>query len=184
MKSIILTHSMYQDQEIIYPYHRLREEGDVVIIAEKTGKIRGILGTEIEAHESIDIISLAYLNFDLLVLPGGVKAMEKLRQNENALSFVRLWFLSTGKPVASMCSGAQMLISARVFLKGQRLAAYPAMRVDVENAGAVFVDAPVVVDGRIISSPHYKHLAEWMRAAINAVHPGPAILSGTVRDAA
>ncbi len=180
MKSIILTHSMYQDQEVIYPYYRLREEGDVVIIAEKTGKIRGILGTEIESHGSIDAeVLFRYLNFDLLVLPGGVKAMEKLRQNEHALAFVRRWFLDVGKPVASMCSGAQMLISARVLLRRQHISAYPAMRVDVENAGAVFVDTPVVVDGNIISSPHYRHLAEWMRAAINAVHPGPAILSGT-----
>lgn len=172
MKSIILTHSMFQDQEILYPYYRLREEGEVVLVAEAFGKIKGILGTEIEAECSIDSGFSneegveSFLNLDLLVLPGGVKAMEKLRQNAYALHFVACWF-DLGKPIASMCSGAQMLLSARVPLKGRRLAAYPAMAVDVENAGATFVNEPVVVDGNLVSSPHYKYLAEWMRAAID-----------------
>ena len=168
MKSIILTHSGYQDQEIIYPYYRLREEGEVKIVAEDAGKISGILVTGILAHMSTKELRLDYQwfrDFDLLVLPGGVKAMEKLRQDETATAFVTYWN-GLGKPIASMCSGAQMLISARVPLKGHRLAAYPAMAVDVENAGAVFVNEPVVVDGNIVSSPHYNHLAEWMCTAI------------------
>lgn len=172
MKSIILTHSGYQDQEVIYPYYRLREEGEVVLVAETIGKIRGILGTEISSDAPIcELRDLRpdvsyYTQFDLLVLPGGVKAMEKLRQDVAALTFVAYWN-GRGKPIASMCSGAQMLISARVPLKGRRLAAYPAMAVDVENAGAVFVNEPVVVDGNIVSSPHYMWLAEWMRGAID-----------------
>lgn len=180
MKSIILTHSMYQDQEVIYPYHRLREEGQVIIVAEQRGKIRGILGTEIMAEAmtadllltsapTMTFTERALINFDLLLLPGGVKAMEKLRQDANALMFIVGWW-DTGKPIASMCSGAQMLISARVPLKGWRLAAYPAMAVDVENAGATFISDPVVVDGKLVSSPHYNWLAEWVRMAITLVN--------------
>lgn len=168
MKSIILTHSLYQDQEVIYPAYRLREEGDVVIVAEKTGMIRGILGTEIHAHVATSVITKYYHDYDLLVLPGGVKAMEKLRQDQDALYFVKQW-ADLNKPIASMCSGAQMLISARVHLIGRRIAAYPAMAVDVENAGAIFVNEPVVVDGNIVSSPHYKWLTEWMKATIGLV---------------
>lgn len=168
MKSIILTHSGYQDQEVIYPYYRLREEGRVVLVAEKIGKVRGILGTEIDADLDTPSLTSVFAGFDLLVLPGGVKAMEKLRQDRAALAFVSRW-ATDGKPIASMCSGAQMLISARVPLKGRRLSAYPAMAVDVENAGSAFINEPVVVDGNIVSSPHYKHLAEWMLAAIDLV---------------
>lgn len=168
MKSIILTHSGYQDQEIIYPYYRLREEGEVVIVAESNEKIRGILGTEIKSDmKPLDAWPIMP-SFDLLVLPGGVKAMEKLRQDARALQIIVHWS-KFNKPIASMCSGAQMLISARVPLKGRRLAAYPAMAVDVENAGAVFVNEPVVVDGNIVSASHYMHLAEWMKAAIELV---------------
>ena len=146
-----------------------------MLIAEEVGKIRGILGMEIEADCSTGTGFLneegieSFLNLDLLVLPGGVKAMEKLRQDANALVFIAEWW-DTNKPIASMCSGAQMLLSARVPLQGRRLAAYPAMAVDVENAGAVFVNEPVVVDGNLVSSPHYKHLAEWMRTAIDFVY--------------
>lgn len=168
MRSIILTHSQYQDQEVIYPYHRLLEEGEVKIVAEKTGKIRGILGTEIEASQLLSDLQIgfpAFITYDLLVLPGGVKAMEKLRQNTSALFFVEQWY-SLGKAIASLCSGAQMLISTRIPLKGHQLAAYPAMAVDVENAGAVFVNTPVVVSKNIISSPHYNHMAVWLPEAI------------------
>ncbi len=151
------------------PYYRLQEEGTVLIAAEKTGKIRGILGTEITSNMTTGILNNPddnYLEtFDLLVLPGGVKAMEKLRQDKDALKFVKAW-ADRNKPIASICSGAQMLISARVHLIGRHIAAYPAMAVDVENTGAVFVNEPVVVDGNIISSPHYNHLAAWMKVVI------------------
>ncbi len=172
MKSLILTHSMYQDQEVLYPFYRLQEEGTVLIAAEKVGKIKGILGTEVPSNMTTATLTNSdddYLNvFDLLVIPGGVKAMEKLRQDRNALDFVAHW-AGVNKPIASICSGAQMLISARVHLIGRRIAAYPAMAVDVENTGAVFVDEPVVVDGNIVSSPHYNHLAGWIKAAIDSL---------------
>ncbi len=167
MKSIILTHSMFQDQEVQYPFFRLQEEGTVFVAAEQVGKIKGILGTEVPSHMTTETLINSeddYLRtFDLLVLPGGVKAMEKLRQDKNALDFVAHW-AGVNKPIASICSGAQMLISARVRLIGRRISAYPAMSVDVENTGAIFVNEPVVVDGNIISSPHYNHLAAWMKA--------------------
>lgn len=171
MKSLILTHSMYQDQEVLYPFYRLQEEGTVLVVAEKVGKIRGILGTEIQSNMTTDMLLLEdnYIKaFDLLVLPGGVKAMEKLRQDKDALAFVKAW-ADRNKLIASICSGAQILISARVHLIGRRIAAYPAMAVDVENTGAVFVNEPVVLDGNIVSSPHYNHLAEWMKTAIALV---------------
>ena len=175
MRSIILTHSLYQDAEVLYPYYRLREEGEVVVVAEAVGKCRGILGTEIEADRATSELSVTeyFFHFDLLVLPGGVKALEKLRQDAEALYFVGRWF-DASRPLASICSGAQMLISARAPLEGRRLTAYPAMAVDVENAGAMYVDAPVVIDGNLVSAPHYRHLAEWMRAAIDLVKDGHA----------
>jgi len=172
MKSIILTHSMYQDQEVSYPAYRLQEEGTVFIAAEQVGKIRGILGTEIQSNMTTVTLNNSednYLStFDLLVLPGGVKAMEKLRQDRHALTFVKRW-ADKNKPIASMCSGAQMLISACVPLQGRKLSVYPAMAVDVENAGAIFVNKPVVIDGNLISSPHYNHLTVWMKTAIDLV---------------
>ena len=161
MKSLIITHSGFQDQELIYPYHRLREVGLVFVVAEHSGPIRGILGVTMKCDSDLAFLYSAVVSdFDLLVVPGGVKAMEKLRQNKDAVEFVQAWNLA-GKRIAVLCSGAQLLITARI-LRGRRITTYPAMRVDVENAGAEYIAAPVVVDHNIISCPHYDHMAEWM----------------------
>ena len=172
MNSLIITHSGFQDQEVVYPYYRLREEGHVVTVAETTGRVRGILGSHVSADVSLADFSWAhsqYHAFDLLVIPGGVKALEKLRLEKAVIEFVYLWVMA-GKPTAAICSGAQLLITARV-LEGRRIAAYPAMAVDVENAGATFVNEPVVVDQNLVTSPHYDHLATWLITAISLITP-------------
>lgn len=167
MRALIITHTGYQDQEVIYPYYRLMEDARgaacPLIASDKgMGIVRGILGTEIESHTHISAV--LSLDLDLLVLPGGVKAMEKLRQNFNVLEFIDK-ANRRGITIAAMCSGVQLLISARI-LEGRRVTIYPAFAVDVENAGAEYVDAPVVTDGNLVTSPHYRHLGEWMAEAI------------------
>ena len=172
MKALILIRSQFQDQEVHYPYHRLREEGcEPIVMAEKTGMIKGILGTEIEAQwQHGKFRNLSGLGgsdlreMDLLVIPGGVKAMEKLRQDEDVLTFIKGWMYE-GKTLSMMCSGIQLLISAEV-VKGRRLTCYPAFGIDAKNAGADYVDAPVVTDDNLVTSPHHKYLAEWMAETI------------------
>ena len=175
IKSIIITHTGYQDQEVIYPYHRLVEESapDLlpVVFAENVGPVRGILGTEIEATQNLralDTFSMSdWMQFDLLVLPGGVKALEKLRLNVGLITFIAGWNHAK-KVIAVTCSGVQLLISARA-VKGHSIACYPAFAIDVENAGGRYLDEPVAVSGHIVSSPHYRHLSPWMAAAIAQV---------------
>lgn len=173
MKSIILTHSSFQDQEVHYPFHRLREEGDEpLVIAERSGPIVGILGTKIEAAKTYSVLdqmqTIASLmeEHDLLVLPGGVKAMEKMRQVQPVLTFIAGW-MKVDKPLACMCSGVQLLISAKA-VKGRLLTCYPAFGIDAENAGAVYAEGPsVCIDRHLVTSPHYKWLTEWMLHAIS-----------------
>ena len=102
-----------------------------------------------------------------------MKALEKLRQQKNILSLIAK-FVHAGKIVASTCHGAQLLISAKV-VKGRRISAYYSIADDVNNAGAIYVDQPYVIDGTIISSPHYKHMGAWMKAVISeyAKHKSP-----------
>jgi len=163
----MITWEGYQDQEVIYPYYRLLEEGfQVDISAEKTGWIYGILGTKMKATvESKAIGSTLFVkDYDFLVLPGGVKSLEKIRQQPNVLSFIRE-FVETGKIVASTCHGAQLLISAKV-TKGKKISGYYSIKDDIENSGAEYVNAPVVISENIVSSPHYDHMGPWMKAAI------------------
>lgn len=167
-KALIITWDGYQDQEVIYPYYRLLEEGFVVnISSEKIGWFNGILGTKMEANiASSSITDDSVKEYDFLLIPGGVKALEKLRQQQNVLSFIKT-FVDNKKIVASTCHGAQLLISAKV-TKNRIISGYYSIKDDIINSGATYMDAPCVISENIITSPHYKHMGPWMKAAIDA----------------
>ena len=164
----MITWEGYQDQEVIYPYYRLLEdEFKVDISAEKEGWIFGILGTKMKVNVEAKAIgaTLFVRDYDFLVLPGGVKALEKTRQQQNILSFI-YDFVKSGKIVASTCHGAQLLISAKV-TKGRKISGYYSIKDDIENSGAEYVNSPAVVSGNIVSSPHYDFMGQWMKTALD-----------------
>jgi len=171
-KALILTWSGFQDQEVVYPYYRLLGDGfSVSVVADKRdelSRVYGILGVGMPCHilmEEFKSSSPDYIrDYDLLVLPGGVKSLEKLRQEDIVLRFIHEWD-SKGKPIASTCHGAQLLISAKV-VKGRKVSGYYSLQDDVNNAGAVYSRDPVVVDGNLITSPHYDFMGEWMETVI------------------
>ena len=155
--SVIISGELAQDHEFIYPFYRLLEERsnlDVCIIGGKSSK--GIMGTNLppnKDHPVKDISQLKVENYDLLVLPGGVKAMEKIRQNKILINFISDFYNHDNqKIIACICSGAQLLISANII-----------------NAGAIYTDEEVVYDQRIFTTAHYKDMGPWMKAAIDAV---------------
>jgi len=166
-KALILTYSKYQDHEVIYPYYRVQEEGfDVDIMADTKGRIHGILGTYMECTKTVDDLNdentfNEYMQtYDLLVIPGGVKALEKLRQEKQALRFINKWD-AEGKTIACICHGAQMLISAQI-TRGRDISGYYSITDDIINSGANYVDAPSVTSHNIVTCPHYKWMGEWM----------------------
>lgn len=165
--ALIITWDGYQDQEVIYPYYRLlEEEFNVDISAEKRGWFYGILGTKMEATiESQSINENSVDKYNFLLIPGGVKALEKLRQQANILKFITK-FVEAKKVVASTCHGAQLLISAKV-TKNRVISGYYSIQDDITNSGAIYSDAPYVISDNIVTSPHYKHMGPWMKAAIN-----------------
>lgn len=98
MKAIIVTWEKFQDHEVIYPYYRLLEEGfEVDIMSNALGRIHGIMGTNMESSlltsELDDVNKFDELleRYDIMVVPGGVKALEKLRQESNVLKFINAW---------------------------------------------------------------------------------------------
>lgn len=166
-KALIITGQGFQDQEVIYPYYRLLEDEFKVDIAAKNKEMLfGILGLKIEANISFEEINEE--NYDLLVLPGGVKALEKIRQESKIIQFIKEWD-GKQKIIASICHGAQLLISAKV-IKGRKISGYYSIKDDIENAGAKYIDAPFVTDHNIISSPHYKHIGPWMKEVIKQLY--------------
>jgi protease I len=169
-KALIITWEKFQDHELIYPYYSLQEAGyEVTLMANKTGKIWGSLGTHMPCDVETSIFEdeatrQQYLSeYEILLVPGGVKALEKVRQEQGVLKFIQEWN-ATNKTIFSVCNGAQLLISAKI-LQGRTLSGYYSINTDIENAGATYSRGPVVVDGNIISCPHYDFMAEWMRTA-------------------
>mgnify|MGYP003111575024 CR=1 FL=1 len=163
-KALIITWESFQDQEVVYPYYRLKEEtDDVKIISNVKGRFHGIMGVNMFSHDTLDNLPI-YSDYDFLVLPGGVKSLEKLRQEENVLEFIRQWDVD-GKLIASTCHGAQLMISAEI-TEGREISGYYSIRDDINNSGAIYVDAPAVIDDNIVSSPHYDYMGDWMKAAI------------------
>lgn len=173
--AILITWNGFQDQELVYPYYRLIGAGyDCKIIADSRdskGRIYGILGVNMPCQVLLkDFLedSSTYLEEGkLLVIPGGVKALEKLRQEVKVIEFVRKWN-DLGKVISSTCHGAQILISAGV-TKGRAIAGYYSIKDDIENSGAKYSADPVVCDGNIVSSPHYDFMGEWMEASLKTV---------------
>jgi len=168
-RAIIISGNLVQDHEFIYPFYRLIEENFEVEVCLNEGKpVKGILGTDIppnKNHPVKDIKSINSKDYNFLVLPGGVKSLEKVRQNKDIIDFISK-FHKEGKIIACICSGAQLLISAKI-VKGKKISGYYSMKDDIENAGAIYTDLPAVIDDKIVTTAHYKDLGPWMKAALD-----------------
>lgn len=172
-KALIITYDQFQDQEVVYPYYRL--EGELIethIVSsnrDEKNRTYGILGVNMPCHLTLDEFKANIENnlesYELLILPGGVKSLEKLRQEHFVIDFIRKWH-DLGKLIASTCHGAQLLISAGV-TKNRKISGYYSIEVDIRNSGAIYSREPVCVDGNIVSSPHYDHMGIWMETVIN-----------------
>lgn len=164
--SLIIAGKLVQDHEFIYPYYRLKEAHfnvDVAVRGRET--VYGSMGCRIEPTH--DIPELSPEAYRLLVIPGGAKAMEYMRQDRELIRFIS-GYHAGGGTIACICHGAQLLISAGL-VGGHRISGYYSIEDDIRNAGGEYVNAPSVVDERIVTSPHYKYLGDWMRAALELV---------------
>lgn len=162
-KALIITGKMVQDHEFIYPYYRLLEEGYEVDVATNNKElVSGQIGVKVTP--TIDIKDISIDNYKILVIPGGAKCMEYLRQDKRVINFIKEAF-NKKIIIASICHAAQMLISAKI-VKGREIAGYYSLQDDIENAGAKYLDKPFVISENIVTTAHYKDIGPWMRAAI------------------
>lgn len=155
----------FEDSEATSPIETLEGAGvEVTVIAQETGAVKGKKGASVEATATIADSNID--DFDLLVIPGG-GAPENLRIDDTAVDFTRR-FVESGKPVASICHGPQLLISAKV-LPGRTVTAVNKIRDDITNAGATYVDEEVHVDGNLISSRVPDDLPAFNKALLTAL---------------
>lgn len=162
---LIISADGFEDLELLCPMYRLLEAGyGLDIAALQKGTITGIKGYTVQANLRIqDVSRYPSQAYDLLLLPGG-KAPASLRLNETVLDIARDFELS-GKLIASICHGPQILISAGL-LKGKRATSYSSVAQELEKAGATYEDQDVVVDGNHIFSRTPKDLPAFNRAII------------------
>ena len=168
-KAIIISGNLAQDHEFIYPFYRLLEDEFMVDVCMNEGtKVKGYFGTDLPPNKNHPVIKIEDAktnNYDLLIIPGGVKAMEKVRQNLKIIDFISN-FNEQKKVIGCICSGTQLLISAKV-VKGRKVSGYYSMRDDILNAGGVYEDLPAVIDDNLITTAHYKDMGPWMKAVLS-----------------
>jgi len=161
---VIITGPGLQDEEVVYPYYRLLEQGYKTDIATKDGAIVfGKYGVPARATMSTD--SLDENDFDAVILPGGFEAPDRVRLIPEVLEFVRK-MNEQNKLLAAICHGPWILISAGI-TKNRKMTAFWSIEADVRNSGADYQHkAPVVIDSNLITSPHYNNNGEFMKAVV------------------
>lgn len=152
-KIAILATDGFEQSELLQPREALDQAGATThVISPKSGNIKG--WTEGDWGESVKVdVLLADADpndYDGLLLPGGVMNPDKLRREDDAVDFVRE-FVKSGKPVAAICHGPQILIEADV-VRGRTLTSFSSIKKDLTNAGATWVDKSVVVDNGLVTS--------------------------------
>jgi protease I len=165
-RAAVLIEQQYQEMEVWYPIYRLREAGcKVTLVGPEAGQnYPSKLGYPAKSDKSARDVSAN--DFDLLVIPGGF-APDYLRRHESVLRLVSS-MAEQGKLVAAICHGPAVLCSTQA-LKGKRATCFVAIKDDVSNAGARYVDEEVVRDGNLITSRKPDDLPAFMQAIIQAV---------------
>ncbi len=155
----------FEDLELFYPYYRFIEEGaEVKVIGPERKAYAGKHGLTVNVDVTFDEVRPE--EFDVLFIPGGWMP-DRVRRDRRAVEWIRQFFLS-GKPVGAICHGPQLLISAKV-LTGYRLTAVSAIKDDLEYAGALYVDEPVVRDRNLVTSRVPPDLPMMMPVLISAI---------------
>jgi protease I len=169
MRALIISADHFEDSELLFPFYRLQEAGVEVDIASiGRGKINGKHGYEVVVDKALrDVDPNAY---DMLILPGG-KAPTKLRKEQAAIAIAQD-FMRRNKPVAAICHGPQILITAGV-LQGRRATCYHSVAEELTGSGALYEDTEVVVDDKLVTSRQPSDLPAFMREIVKLLGMSP-----------
>jgi protease I len=165
LRACVLVEQQYQEMEVWYPVYRLREAGcQVTLVGPEAGSnYPSKLGYPCKSDKAAKEVKAD--DFDLLVIPGGF-APDYLRRHDAVLKLVST-MAEQGKVVAAICHGPWVLCSTQA-LKGKKATCFFAIKDDVINAGANYVDAEVVRDGNLITSRKPDDLPAFLTAILQA----------------
>ncbi len=167
MKAIILSTDQFEDSELTEPLQQLEQaEVECDIASLQSGKITGKKGAEVVAGMTLNEVNPD--NYDLLLLPGG-GAPAKLRKSQTALDIAQHFF-DKNKLVAAICHGPQILVTADL-LQGRKATCIDKISDELTQAGAQYLDAPLVIDDNLITSRHPGDLHEFIKAILTRLQP-------------
>jgi protease I len=185
MKVAILITDGFEQVEMTEPRKALDAAGaETSIVSPKQDRVRAWKFTEWGDEYPVDVPldGARPEDFDALLLPGGVINPDTLRMQPAAVAFAKA-FLDSGKPVATICHGPWTVIEAGA-ARGRRLASWPSLKTDIENAGAEWVDQEAVVDGNLVSSRKPDDIPAFNKAMIGLFGGARAgTISGQARRA-
>jgi protease I len=163
----MLVEDEFEDYELTGPLEALRAAGATVTIVGPTAgaQFKGKKGDAV-VRSDIAAGAARIKDFDAIVIPGG-HAPDKMRMRHAMVDLARD-AMDAGKPVAAICHGPQLLISANA-LRGRTLTCWPSIAIDVKNAGGMYVDKPVVEDGNLITSRKPDDVRVFSEAIIRAL---------------
>ena len=169
----ILATDGFEESELKSPKEAMENEGfEVDIVSLKSGSIKawdeGNWSKEYKVDKTLDSVSAN--EYNALVLPGGVINPDKLRIEEDVITFIKDFFKQS-KPVASICHGPWSLINADV-VKGRTMTSYPSIKKDLINAGANWEDKEVVVDEGLVTSRNPDDLPAFNNKLIEEIKEG------------
>jgi len=152
-KIAFLAAEMFEEVELAEPWRALEQAGaDLELVSLEDGEVQGFSHYDKAGSYKVDktVEEATASDYDALVLPGGVGNPDNLRQDENAVNFVRDFF-EQGKPVGAICHAPWTLIEAGV-VRGRTLTSFPSLQTDIRNAGGNWVDEQVHVDNGLVTS--------------------------------
>jgi protease I len=163
----ILAEEDFEDSELMEPLRAMKDAGASVLIV-GSGSKKSYRGKRGSAEVTVDAAAdkVETRQFDAVIVPGGY-APDKMRLHQPMIDLVRKAH-AEGKIIAAVCHGPQLLISADI-VRGRRLTSWPSVAVDLKNAGAIWVDEPMVRDGNIITSRKPADLPKFNKAIIEAL---------------
>jgi protease I len=172
-KVAILTENGFEETELTGPKKVMEAAGiKVDIVSPQKGKVKAWAHDHwsIELPVNVNLSNADVEDYDALVIPGGVMNPDLMRMNEDCVQFAKD-FMETGKPVAAICHGPQLLIETGL-LKGRKMTSYPAIKTDLKNAGADWRDKEVVVDDNLITSRSPKDLEAFNKKLLEQIKEG------------
>lgn len=173
-KIAIIVTDGFEQVELTSPKQALEAAGaQVDVVSDKAGTVQGmnhdVKADAIPVDRVLDVVDA--LDYDGLMLPGGVINADAIRLDKKAQSFVKA-IEAAGKPVGVICHGAWLLISANV-VEGRTLTSWPSLHDDIRNAGGKWVDQPMVRDGQWVSSRKPDDLPVFNKALVALMAEAP-----------